>query len=100
MALKSDRIQLKLIKLDQEEWSALTDEIDQKKAQRAERVVRNVRFAESQLRSQAHGDLANASTQELLADMYANATDEERFEDCIYSHPASSESRFLHAGHP
>lgn len=89
MSIKSDRIQLKLMKRDHEEWSALNDEVDQKKSQRAERMVRNERFAKFQSRSQAHGDLANASTQELLADMYANATDEERFEDCFQSHPGS-----------
>mmetsp|Transcript_7500 Transcript_7500/g.19530 ORF Transcript_7500/g.19530 Transcript_7500/m.19530 type:complete len:165 (+) Transcript_7500:103-597(+) len=64
LTLKADRIQLKLVKVEVDEWSALDDEVDRKKADRAERV--------------ASGDLANASTQELLADMYANATDEER----------------------
>ncbi|KAJ8601440.1 hypothetical protein CTAYLR_005931 [Chrysophaeum taylorii] len=57
-------IQLKLVKQENHEWSALDDEIDRKAQARAKRVE--------------HGDLKDASTQELLADMYANATDEER----------------------
>lgn len=61
---KPDRVQLKLIKEEPIEWSGLDDTIDKKKQLRDKRVK--------------SGDLAGASTQELLADMYANATDEER----------------------
>lgn len=64
LTVKADRFQIKLVKVEAGEWSALDDEKDKKKAQRDQRV--------------ASGDLAAASTQELLADMYANATDEER----------------------
>mmetsp|Transcript_21013 Transcript_21013/g.27246 ORF Transcript_21013/g.27246 Transcript_21013/m.27246 type:complete len:154 (-) Transcript_21013:98-559(-) len=67
LMIKSDRFQIKLFKFEKDkEWSALDDEIDKKKEVRAKRV--------------AEGDLKNASTQELLADMFANATDEERLE--------------------
>lgn len=64
LTVKADRFQIKLVKVEAGEWSALDDDKDRKKKIRDQRV--------------ASGDLASASTQELLADMYANATDEER----------------------
>jgi len=63
--LKDNRVVLKLKKAEPGvEWSDLTDTLDKKKALRERRI--------------ASGDLKGASTQELLADMYQNATDEER----------------------
>mmetsp|Transcript_29297 Transcript_29297/g.87636 ORF Transcript_29297/g.87636 Transcript_29297/m.87636 type:complete len:282 (+) Transcript_29297:379-1224(+) len=62
---KKDMLRLKMYKVAQRDaWSALDDTKDRKKAERDKRV--------------ATGDLAGASTQQLLADMYQNATDEER----------------------
>jgi len=62
--VKQDRLVLKLRKADAIEWSDLDDAKDKKKQARDERVQR--------------GSLKNASTQELLADMYAEADDETR----------------------
>ena len=63
--IKRDRIQLRLTKAAPGDvWSALDDAVDRKKADRDSRL--------------AQGDLKGASTQQLLADMYANAGDEER----------------------
>jgi hypothetical protein len=65
MIIKADRLVIKLKKAEVGvEWSALDDTEDKKKAQRDKRVKT--------------GDLKGASTQELLADMYANADDETR----------------------
>ena len=65
LVLKRDRIQLRLAKAAPGDvWSALDDTLDRRKADRDARL--------------AHGDLKGASTQQLLADMYANASDEER----------------------
>ncbi|KAJ1457731.1 hypothetical protein M885DRAFT_514776 [Pelagophyceae sp. CCMP2097] len=65
MRIKPDRVQLKLVKAAEGvEWSALDSAADEKRAERDQRI--------------ASGDLREASTQQLLADMYANATDEER----------------------
>ena len=61
---KPDRIQLKLMKVVREDWSDLTDDLDRKNAERAKRV--------------ADGDLKDASTNQLLADLYKTATDDER----------------------
>ena len=61
---KPTRLQLKLMKFFPDDWSDLTDEKDQKDAERKKRIET--------------GDLKGASTQELLADLYKNATDEER----------------------
>ena len=58
------RLTIKLRKAENStEWSELTDAKDIKEAARKKRVATK---------------LKDASTQELLADMYANATDEER----------------------
>eukprot|EP00929_Paragymnodinium_shiwhaense_P084169 TRINITY_DN44995_c0_g1_i1.p1 TRINITY_DN44995_c0_g1~~TRINITY_DN44995_c0_g1_i1.p1 ORF type:complete len:984 (+),score=329.16 TRINITY_DN44995_c0_g1_i1:118-3069(+) len=63
--VKSDMIVLKLKKAQQgEKWSDLTDEKDLYQKKREYRI--------------AHGDLKGATTEELLADMYKNANDEER----------------------
>eukprot|EP00750_Incisomonas_marina_P022180 INCI4906.1.p1 GENE.INCI4906.1~~INCI4906.1.p1 ORF type:complete len:457 (-),score=127.85 INCI4906.1:157-1404(-) len=62
---KTDRLVVKMKKQENGiEWSDLTDTLDKKKALRERRI--------------ANGDLKGASTQELLADMFANASDEER----------------------
>ena len=62
--IKARRFVVKLRKqTEAEKWSALTDDLDIKEAARKKRVATS---------------LKDASTQELLADMYANATDEER----------------------
>jgi hypothetical protein len=62
--LKASRFVVKLRKeTAAETWSGLTDELDVKEAARKMRVATR---------------LKDASTQELLADMYANASDEER----------------------
>ncbi|CAK0810909.1 unnamed protein product [Prorocentrum cordatum] len=64
-AVKTDTIVLKLRKAEQGlQWSDLTDEKDQYKQRRAYRIEK--------------GDLKDASTEQLIADMYQNATDEER----------------------
>jgi hypothetical protein len=63
--LKTDAIALKLRKAEQGlEWSDLTDEKDQYKQKRAYRIEK--------------GDLKGATTEQLIADMYQNASDEER----------------------
>ena len=65
LLLKKDRIQAKMVKyVPGEEWSALDDVEDKKKAERQIRIQ--------------DGDLKDASTQELLADMFKNANDQER----------------------
>ena len=62
--LKATRFVEKLRKENEAvSWSGLTDELDLKEAARKKRMATS---------------LKNASTQELLADMYANASDEER----------------------
>ena len=62
--LKAKRFVVKLRKQTEVEmWSGLTDELDIKENARKKRMATS---------------LKDASTQELLADMYANATDEER----------------------
>ena len=63
LKLKPTRFVIKLRKATLAEWSDLTDVKDLKEAARKKRVATS---------------LKDASTQELLADMYANATDEER----------------------
>jgi hypothetical protein len=62
--IKEGQVVLKLKKTVSETWSDLTDEKDIKERQRQHRIQ--------------HGDLKNASTQELLADMYQSANDEDR----------------------
>jgi hypothetical protein len=63
--IKADMVQLKLKKVAVgETWSDLTDEKDKYQHRREYRIN--------------HGDLKGATTEELLADMYQNATDEER----------------------
>lgn len=63
--IKTDSIALKLKKVAPgENWSDLTDDKDRYKERREYRIN--------------HGDLKGATTEELLADMYQNATDEER----------------------
>ena len=65
MIRKDERVVLKLHKVAAGlTWSALDDAKDVKERERQARIDR--------------GDLKEASTQQLLADMYANATDEER----------------------
>ena len=62
---KPDRIVIKLKKQTLgTEWSNLDDAADKKKAERDKRIK--------------SGDLKDADTQQLLADMYANASDEDR----------------------
>jgi len=63
--VKSDSISLKLKKVATgTTWNDLTDNKDRYQEKREYRIN--------------HGDLKGASTEELLADMYQNATDEER----------------------
>merc|ERR1719271_1759959 len=63
--VKTDSIALKLRKLaTATTWSDLTDDKDRYQERREYRIN--------------HGDLKGATTEELLADMYQNATDEER----------------------
>jgi hypothetical protein len=62
---KADRIVLKLKKQNLgTEWSDITDTADKKKAERDKRIEK--------------GDLKGADTNTLLADMFANASDEDR----------------------
>mmetsp|Transcript_18934 Transcript_18934/g.30715 ORF Transcript_18934/g.30715 Transcript_18934/m.30715 type:complete len:933 (+) Transcript_18934:48-2846(+) len=63
--VKADMVQLKLKKVAVgETWSDLNDDKDKYQKKREYRIN--------------HGDLKGATTEELLADMYQNATDEER----------------------
>jgi hypothetical protein len=63
--IKEERVVVKLAKREPGvEWSALDDALDVKERTRKARVER--------------GELKGASTQALLADMYADATDEDR----------------------
>jgi len=63
--VKSDSVVVKLRKVETgSSWSDLTDDKDQYQKKREYRIN--------------HGDLKGATTEELLADMYKNATDEER----------------------
>lgn len=63
--VKTNDVVVKLRKVETgETWSDLTDEKDQYQKKREYRIN--------------HGDLKGATTEELLADMYKNATDEER----------------------
>jgi len=63
--VKADQVVLKLRKTaSSEKWSELTDDKDKYQEKRQYRIN--------------HGDLKGATTEELLADMYQNATDEER----------------------
>jgi len=63
--VKPDSVVVKLKKVEAgHTWSDITDEKDEYQKKRSYRVE--------------HGDLKGASTEELLADMYKNATDEER----------------------
>jgi len=63
--IKADQVVIKLKKLKTgSEWSDLTDEKDRYKSKREYRIQ--------------HGDLKDASTEQLLADMYQNANDDER----------------------
>lgn len=63
--VKADMVQLKLKKVAVgETWSDLNDDKDKYQKRREYRIN--------------HGDLKGATTEELLADMYQNATDEER----------------------
>mmetsp|Transcript_187 Transcript_187/g.762 ORF Transcript_187/g.762 Transcript_187/m.762 type:complete len:935 (-) Transcript_187:62-2866(-) len=63
--LKSDHVVIKLRKAEQgREWSALDDSKERYNKDREFRLQ--------------HGDLKGASTEQLLADMYKNANDEER----------------------
>ena len=63
--VKPDRVVIKLRKRDRgQTWSDLDGTSDLKNAARQRRIQ--------------SGDLKNATTQELLADMYANSTDEDR----------------------
>jgi len=63
--VKTDTIALKLRKAEQGlQWSDLTDEKDQYKQKRAFRIEK--------------GDLKDATTEQLIADMYQNANDDER----------------------
>mmetsp|Transcript_8397 Transcript_8397/g.27506 ORF Transcript_8397/g.27506 Transcript_8397/m.27506 type:complete len:148 (-) Transcript_8397:104-547(-) len=64
VTVKADRVQVKLWKRTPEDWSDLTDAKDRRDAERKERV--------------ANGDLKDASTRELLADLYKHSTDDER----------------------
>mmetsp|Transcript_79613 Transcript_79613/g.165369 ORF Transcript_79613/g.165369 Transcript_79613/m.165369 type:complete len:941 (-) Transcript_79613:78-2900(-) len=63
--IKADQVVMKLKKVEKgETWSDLSDEKDRYQRQREYRIQ--------------HGDLKGATTEQLLADMYANANDEER----------------------
>merc|ERR1712151_788398 len=63
--IKTDMISVKLKKLAVgQEWSDINDEKDKYQQKREYRIN--------------HGDLKGATTEELLADMYANANDEDR----------------------
>jgi len=63
--VKTDDVVVKLRKLEVGlQWSDLTDEKDEYQKRREFRIN--------------HGDLKGATTEQLLADMYKNATDEER----------------------
>lgn len=62
--VKADSIVVKLRKASPAEWSDLTDEKDVYKKRREYRIN--------------HGDLKGASTEELIADMYQHANDEDR----------------------
>ncbi|CAJ1342065.1 unnamed protein product [Effrenium voratum] len=62
--IKADQVVVKLRKQRAGEWSDLTDEKDRYQRKREYRIQ--------------HGDLKGATTEELLADMYKNANDEDR----------------------
>merc|ERR1712110_73630 len=63
--VKADQVSIKLRKLEScATWSDLTDAKDRYQRKREYRIH--------------HGDLKGATTEELLADMYQNANDEER----------------------
>jgi len=65
ITLKADAIRVRLRKAEaRAPWTALDDGVDRKAAARDARIK--------------SGDLKDASTQQLLADMYAHGTDEER----------------------
>merc|ERR1719343_1890171 len=64
-SVKADQVVLKLRKLETGvTWSDLTDEKDKYQKRREYRIN--------------HGDLKGATTEELLADMYQHANDEDR----------------------
>ncbi|CAE7943702.1 Cacybp [Symbiodinium sp. KB8] len=62
--IKADQVVVKLRKARVGSWSDLTDEKDRYQRKREYRIQ--------------HGDLKGATTEELLADMYKNASDEDR----------------------
>lgn len=63
--VKADQVSIKLKKLEASvQWSDLTDEKDKYQKRREYRIN--------------HGDLKGATTEELLADMYKHANDEDR----------------------
>jgi len=62
--VKADQVVVKLRKRRAGNWSDLTDDKDRHQRKREYRIQ--------------HGDLKGATTEELLADMYKNATDEDR----------------------
>ena len=69
-----NRLVIKLKKQEiGQEWSALDDTADKKKADRDKRV-KNGKYKDEGLihNNVAQGDLKDASTQQLLADMYAS----------------------------
>lgn len=63
-SVKTDQVVVKLRKQRASSWSDLTDDKDRQQRRREYRIQ--------------HGDLKGATTEELLADMYKNATDEDR----------------------
>lgn len=63
-SVKADQVVVKLRKRRAGNWSDLTDDKDRHQRKREYRIQ--------------HGDLKGATTEELLADMYKNASDEDR----------------------
>lgn len=63
-SVKTDQVVVKLRKQRASSWSDLTDDKDRQQRRREYRIL--------------HGDLKGATTEELLADMYKNASDEDR----------------------